>query len=288
MKKQLAIDHILKQLSRHKNFTQSVQGQSPVGDIDVVIGREWLAIYVVDEERDVEWVEKTFQHNTKLDISTMILVPTLMTAYSHKRDWLNAIQDRQDGRIYTYTTLDVLTVAFFAQRLGSNVLSEPLDFKNVQFGISSKAADAPRDVWSVMFAHFGEGKFWDVEDEPKKKSSRSQYAQPQGNWSKDDQAKSRRESEAKSKEQAEQSRRHKEDAEKRHQQKKQAPPPQQHRAMGDPYVVLGVNRAMPNEAIKKAYRELCKKWHPDANIGVDTTAKMQEINSAYDKINGKR
>ena len=48
------------------------------------------------------------------------------------------------------------------------------------------------------------------------------------------------------------------------------------------YDVLGVKKNASQDDIKKAYRELCKKYHPDRTGGDDT--KIKEINEAYGVI----
>ena len=55
--------------------------------------------------------------------------------------------------------------------------------------------------------------------------------------------------------------------------------------MKDPYQVLGVSRDAPEEEIKKAYRALAKKYHPDMNPGNKAAEeKFKEVNEAYDII----
>lgn len=53
----------------------------------------------------------------------------------------------------------------------------------------------------------------------------------------------------------------------------------------DPYKVLGLEPGASEEAVKRAYRALAKKYHPDLNPGNEEAArKMKEVNAAYDQI----
>lgn len=62
--------------------------------------------------------------------------------------------------------------------------------------------------------------------------------------------------------------------------------------MRDPYEVLGIDKNASDEEVKKAYRNLARKYHPDnyqnnplADLAEE---KMKEINEAYDVITKTR
>ena len=62
--------------------------------------------------------------------------------------------------------------------------------------------------------------------------------------------------------------------------------------MTDPYQVLGVSPTASDDEVKKAYRTLCKKYHPDANVGKPDAAqaekKFMEVQQAYEEIMHRR
>ena len=58
--------------------------------------------------------------------------------------------------------------------------------------------------------------------------------------------------------------------------------------MEDPYKVLGISRDASADEIKKAYRKLSRKYHPDANINNPNKAQAEEmfkqVQQAYKQI----
>ena len=58
--------------------------------------------------------------------------------------------------------------------------------------------------------------------------------------------------------------------------------------MNDPYQVLGISRSASSDDIKKAYRNLSRKYHPDANINnpnkTQAEERFKEIQQAYKQI----
>lgn len=52
----------------------------------------------------------------------------------------------------------------------------------------------------------------------------------------------------------------------------------------DYYEVLGLSKGASDDDIKKAYRKLAKKYHPDVNKAADAEEKFKEINEAYEVL----
>src|SRR5437764_13471078 len=52
----------------------------------------------------------------------------------------------------------------------------------------------------------------------------------------------------------------------------------------DYYEILGVARTASDEEIKKAFRKLARKYHPDVAKGKGTEDKFKEINEAYEVL----
>lgn len=62
--------------------------------------------------------------------------------------------------------------------------------------------------------------------------------------------------------------------------------------MSDPYRVLGVSRDASDDEVKRAYRSLSRKYHPDANVNNPNAAsaeeRFKEVQQAYEQIMRER
>lgn len=55
--------------------------------------------------------------------------------------------------------------------------------------------------------------------------------------------------------------------------------------MRDPYQILGTTPSATDDEVKKAYRQQCKRYHPDLNPDDPTAeAKFKEVQAAYDQV----
>ena len=55
----------------------------------------------------------------------------------------------------------------------------------------------------------------------------------------------------------------------------------------DYYKILGVDRAASEDDIKKAYRKLARKYHPDVSKEANAKEKFQEVSEAYETLRDK-
>jgi len=53
------------------------------------------------------------------------------------------------------------------------------------------------------------------------------------------------------------------------------------------YDVLGVDPGAPEDEIKKAYRKLALKYHPDRNKDAESDGKFKKINEAWSILSDK-
>jgi len=56
----------------------------------------------------------------------------------------------------------------------------------------------------------------------------------------------------------------------------------------DFYKILGISRGASDDEIKKAYRKMAVKWHPDKNKTPEAEEKFKEVAMAYEVLKDKQ
>lgn len=54
--------------------------------------------------------------------------------------------------------------------------------------------------------------------------------------------------------------------------------------MIDPYSILGISRDASDDEVKKAYRKLSRKYHPDANIDNPNKEQAEENSNRFSRL----
>ena len=52
----------------------------------------------------------------------------------------------------------------------------------------------------------------------------------------------------------------------------------------DYYAIMGVDRDASQDEIKRAYRKLARRYHPDVSSEADAEARFQELQEAYEVL----
>ena len=56
----------------------------------------------------------------------------------------------------------------------------------------------------------------------------------------------------------------------------------------DYYAILGIGRQASDDEIKKAYRKMAVKWHPDKNKAPEAEEKFKDVAMAYEVLKDKK
>lgn len=59
-------------------------------------------------------------------------------------------------------------------------------------------------------------------------------------------------------------------------------------ARPDPYAILGIPRNASDQQVRRAYRRLAKRYHPDLHPGAGSSQQMRRVNQAWETLSSPR
>jgi hypothetical protein len=242
--------HLVYQLEASGGITAIKHNSFDVLIVELPTG-EMLSIHLVERDIDVGLIKSTLEYNAQHNQATLFILwtPMLLPEDGERYrpyDWMHALITLYDDKIYGYEVYDNTLYVF------------PVHFDRPAVGIDRivRYGDRVEMGWLHIDRIRTDSQhltgFWRIGDfEPLRRPQRD--STPSDNPDSED-----------------------------------APPP----PTIDPsrnelrvfYAVLGVSLDADWETIRRAYRQLALQYHPDVNKTPEAHARMQQINTAYQRI----
>jgi hypothetical protein len=223
--------------------------------LDVIVATlptgEDVAIHLVERDIDVGLIKDTLAYNAQRQQATLFVlwVPMLLPDHGMRYrpyDWMHALLALYDDRIYGF---EVYNNRLYVFPVYFDRLAIGLD-RLVRYGERVEMAHLHTERIRTDSQHLTG--YWTV--------ARFEYAEQRANAGADTST----------------------GADGAHHEMPSLDP--QRNALHAYFAVLGLPPDADWETVRKAYRQLARQFHPDLNTAPDATERMQQINTAYQRL----